>query len=228
MIFQDPFSSLNPRMCIGNAISEPLISHRLMSNEKARERTIELLSFTGLSPQYFYRYPHEFSGGQRQRVGIARSLALQPKLIVADEPVSALDVSIQAQIINLMEEIREQFDITYLFISHDLGVVRHISDRVAVMYLGKIVEQAETEELFENPMHPYTEVLLSAVPVTHPRLRKERLLLKGDVPSPLNPPSGCSFHPRCPRKIDQCEKEIPQVEEVNLHHFVACHLTKGP
>ncbi len=228
IIFQDPFSSLNPRMCIGNAISEPLISHRLMGKEKAREKAIELLSFMGLSEQYYYRYPHEFSGGQRQRIGIARALALQPKLIVADEPVSALDVSIQAQVINLMEEIRDKFGITYLFISHDLGVVRHISDRVAVMYLGKIVELAETEALFENPIHPYTGALLSAVPVAHPRLRKERLLLRGDVPSPLNSPSGCSFHPRCPRKIDQCEREIPQVEETVPHHFVACHLTNGP
>ena len=227
IIFQDPFSSLNPRMCIGNAISEPLISHGLMGKEKARERAIELLSFMGLSPQYYYRYPHEFSGGQRQRIGIARALALQPKLIVADEPVSALDVSIQAQVINLMEEIREKFGITYLFISHDLGVVRHISDRVAVMYLGKIVELSETEELFEKPMHPYTEALLNAVPVSHPRLRKERFLLKGDVPSLLHSPSGCTFHPRCPRRIDRCEREIPRIEEVSPHHVVACHLVKG-
>ncbi|MBW1689976.1 MAG: ABC transporter ATP-binding protein [Deltaproteobacteria bacterium] len=225
IIFQDPFSSLNPRMCIGKAIAEPLISHRLMNHEKARERALELLSFMGLSAQNYYRYPHEFSGGQRQRVGIARALALKPMLIVADEPVSALDVSIQAQIINLMEEIRDEFSITYLFISHDLGVVRHISDRVAVMYLGKIVELAETEELFARPMHPYTEALISAVPVTHPRLRKERLLLEGDVPSPLNPPSGCAFYPRCPRSLERCTRDIPPLEEVSPGHFVACHRT---
>jgi oligopeptide transport system ATP-binding protein len=222
IIFQDPYSSLNPRMCIGKAIGEPLVSHGLVNRGKARERAMELLSFMGLSPHHYYRYPHEFSGGQRQRVGIARALALRPKLIVADEPVSALDVSIQAQIINLMEEIREQFDITYLFISHDLGVVRHISDRVAVMYLGKIVELAETEELFEKPIHPYTEALLSAVPVIHPRLRRKRVLLKGDVPSALHPPTGCAFHARCHYVKDNCRAQQPELKEVAPGHHVAC------
>jgi oligopeptide transport system ATP-binding protein len=224
IILQDPYSSLNPRMCIGNAIGESLISHGLMTREAARERVQELLSFMGLSPQHYYRYPHEFSGGQRQRVGIARALALGPRLIVADEPVSALDVSIQAQIINLMEEIRNEFRIAYLFISHDLGVVRHISDRVAVMYLGKFVELADTEPLFERPLHPYTEALLSAVPVNHPRLKKKRIILQGDVPSPLRPPSGCTFHPRCLRRLERCEKDIPEWKEVSPDHFAACHL----
>jgi oligopeptide/dipeptide ABC transporter ATP-binding protein len=222
IIFQDPYSSLNPRMCIGKAIAEPLISHSLMSRGDARERAMELLSFMGLSPHHYYRYPHEFSGGQRQRVGISRALALRPELIVADEPVSALDVSIQAQIINLMEEIREQFGMTYLFISHDLGVVRHISDRVAVMYLGRIVELADTEELFEMPMHPYTEALLSAVPVIHPRLRRERILLKGDVPSALHPPTGCAFHTRCHYVKDNCRAQQPELKEVAPGHHVAC------
>jgi len=227
IIFQDPYSSLNPRMCIGKAIAESLISHGLMKKNEARERAMELLSFMGLSSQHYYRYPHEFSGGQRQRVGIARALALRPRMIVADEPVSALDVSIQAQIINLMEEIREQFGIAYLFISHDLGVVRHISNRVAVMYLGKIVELAGTEALFENPVHPYTEALLAAVPVSHPRLRRKRIILSGGVPSPLNPPPGCAFHPRCPRKIDRCQEETPEWKQVSPGHFAACHLAIG-
>jgi len=222
IIFQDPYSSLNPRMCIGKAIAEPLVSHGLMNREEARESAIELLSFMGLSPQHYYRYPHEFSGGQRQRVGIARALALRPQLIVADEPVSALDVSIQAQIINLMEEIREQFGITYLFISHDLGVVRHISDRVAVMYLGRIMELAETEELFQKPVHPYTEALLSAVPVIHPRLRRERILLRGDVPSTLRPPIGCAFHTRCHYVKDNCRAQQPELKEVAPGHHAAC------
>lgn len=223
IIFQDPYSSLNPRMTIGRAIAEPLISHSLMAPPRARERALELLNYLGLSPEHYDRYPHEFSGGQRQRVGIARALALQPQLIIADEPVSALDVSIQAQIINLLEKIQEEFQIAYLFISHDLGVVRHISNRVAVMYLGKIVELAETEELFENPLHPYSEALLAAVPVTHPQQKKKKIILPGDVPSPLHPPPGCSFHPRCARKKDLCQEETPLLKEVHSGHFVACH-----
>ncbi len=226
IIFQDPYASLNPRMCIGKAISEPLISHGLMKGKEAKEHAMELLDFMGLTQHHYYRYPHEFSGGQRQRVGIARALSLRPSLIVADEPVSALDVSIQAQIINLMEEIREQLGITYLFISHDLGVVRHISDRVAAMYLGRIVELAETEELFEKPMHPYTEALLSAAPVSHPRLRKERTLVKGDVPSPLQLPGGCTFHTRCLYVRDDCKVKRPELKEATPGHHVACHLIR--
>jgi len=226
IIFQDPYSSLNPRMCVGKAIAEPLISHGLMNREEARQRALELLTFMGLTPEHFRRYPHEFSGGQRQRVGIARALALRPVLIVADEPVSALDVSIQAQIINLLEDIREEFGITYLFISHDLGVVRHISDRVAAMYLGRIVELAGTESLFQNSMHPYTEALLSAAPVSHPRLRGERILLKGDVPSPLLPLAGCVFHARCRYAENRCKTEEPDLKEVDAGHYVACHLVK--
>lgn len=223
IIFQDPYSSLNPRMCVGRAVAEPLVSHGIMSKKEAGERAAELLEFMGLTAAHFHRYPHEFSGGQRQRVGLARALALQPELVVADEPVSALDVSIQAQIINLLEEIRDEFGITYLFISHDLGVVRHISDHVAAMYLGRIVEMAETEALFETPLHPYTEALLAAAPVAHPRLRKERILLKGDVPSPLAIPSGCPFHTRCPRARDDCRSERPALKEVETGRFVACH-----
>lgn len=223
IIFQDPYSSLNPRMTVGRAIAEPLISHSLMAPLKAREKALELLKYLGLSPEHYDRYPHEFSGGQRQRVGIARAMVLQPQLIIADEPVSALDVSIQAQIINLLEKIQEEFKIAYLFISHDLGVVRHISNRVAVMYLGRIVEHAETEELFENPLHPYSEALLAAVPVTHPKQKKKKIILPGDVPSPLHPPAGCSFHPRCSKKKDICQQETPFLKEVHAGHFVACH-----
>ncbi len=224
IIFQDPYSSLNPRMCIGRAIAEPLIAHRLMNNQEAKARALELLAYMGLSLEHYDRYPHEFSGGQRQRVGIARALALQPQLIIADEPVSALDVSIQAQIINLLEKVQEQFDLSYLFISHDLGVVRHISNRVAVMYLGKIVELSETEELFENPLHPYTAALLSAVPSVHSRQKREKIILSGDVPSPLNPPSVCSFHPRYLKKVAQCSTENPVLKEVGPGHFLACHI----
>lgn len=214
-------------MSVGKAIAEPLISHGLMKRKAARDRAFELLTYMGLAAEHFFRYPHEFSGGQRQRVGMARALALSPRLIVADEPVSALDVSIQAQIINLLEEIRDELGVTYLFISHDLGVVRHISDRIAVMYLGKIVETAQTEELFKKPLHPYTQGLLAAVPAAHPRLRKEQVLLKGDIPSPLQRITGCAFHTRCRYASDGCRKKQPPFSEVAPGHWVACYLNQG-
>jgi len=225
MIFQDPYASLNPRMSVGSIIGEPLIIHGLAKNKKERtERVQELLRIVGLNPYFINRYPHEFSGGQRQRIGIARALAVQPAFIACDEPVSALDVSIQAQIINLLEDLQEQFGLTYLFIAHDLSVVRHISDRVAVMYLGRIVEVADRNDLYENPLHPYTKALLSAVPIPDPivEAKRERIILTGDVPSPVNPPSGCNFHPRCPIAIDECSKIIPPLEEKTSHHFAAC------
>jgi oligopeptide transport system ATP-binding protein len=224
IIFQDPYASLNPRVTVGDAIGEPLIAHRLANSKAARERVLHLLDVVGLAPFHYNRYPHEFSGGQRQRVGIARALVLEPEFIVADEPVSALDVSIQAQIINLLERIQAEFGLTFLFISHDLGVIRHISDRVLVMYLGKIVEMSAADELFTHPLHPYTQALLSAIPSTRPGVTKERILLTGDVPSPLNPPSGCRFHTRCPKAMPQCKVEEPMWKEVGSQHYAACHL----
>lgn len=223
IIFQDPYSSLNPRMTVGDIIGEPLVVHGVAKGRALRERVAELLEAVGLKPEHMRRYPHEFSGGQRQRIGIARALALNPQLIVCDEPVSALDVSIQAQILNLLEDLQDQFGLTYLFVAHDLSVVKHISDRVAVMYLGKIVELAETEELFLQPRHPYTEALLSAVPVPDPDYQAERIILQGDVPSPVNPPKGCRFHPRCSYAKDICSKETPQLVDLGGDHFVACH-----
>jgi oligopeptide transport system ATP-binding protein len=228
MIFQDPFASLNPRMTVGSIIAEPLIIHGLAKNRKERqERVQQLMQVVGLNPYYANRYPHEFSGGQRQRIGIARALAVQPDFIVCDEAVSALDVSIQAQIINLLEDLQQQFGLTYLFIAHDLSVVRHISDRVAVMYLGHMMELADRLELYNNPLHPYTKALLSAVPIPDPvvEARRERIILTGDVPSPLHPPPGCVFHTRCPSAIEECKAAIPEWRNVGTadnEHWVAC------
>jgi peptide/nickel transport system ATP-binding protein len=226
MIFQDPYSSLNPRMRVVDVIGEPLIVNRIAKGKALEERVKQLLRQVGLQPHYLKRYPHAFSGGQRQRIGLARALALNPSLIVADEPVSALDVSIQAQILNLLQDLQEAFQLTYLFISHDLSVVEHISDRVAVMYVGKIVELAETELLFRQPKHPYTEALLSAVPRSDPEVIKERIILTGEVADPANPPSGCSFHPRCPYQIERCVEEEPVLQEIAPGRFVSCHRTE--
>ena len=225
VIFQDPYSSLNPRMTAGNIIGEPLIVHKLVNNKaEYRERVAELLQNVGLNPYMADRFPHEFSGGQRQRIGVARALSVEPKFIVADEPVSALDVSIQAQIINLLEDLQERYDLTYLFIAHDLSVVRHISDRVGVMYLGHIVEMADRNEIYVDPAHPYTKALLSAVPIPDPvaDAQRERVVLTGEVPSPLNPPSGCVFHPRCPIATAECAQIIPELREVSNNHWAAC------
>ena len=230
VIFQDPYSSLNPRMTAGNIIGEPLVVHGLVHGKaEYRERVADLLQNVGLNPYMADRFPHEFSGGQRQRIGVARALSVSPKFIVADEPVSALDVSIQAQIINLLEELQEQFNLTYLFIAHDLSVVRHISDRVGVMYLGHLVEMAERNEIYRNPVHPYTRALLSAVPIPDPVLdaQRERVLLTGEVPSPLNPPSGCVFHPRCPVAEDQCAVAVPELRQVETDHWAACIRATG-
>jgi len=224
VIFQDPFSSLDPRMTVGTIVAEPLVVHGVGQRSERMDRVRQLLVAVGLKPDYMRRYPHEFSGGQRQRIGIARAIALGPQLIVADEPVSALDVSIQAQVLNLLEDLQEEFGLAYLFIAHNLSVVKHISDRVAVMYLGRIVELAETEELFGNVKHPYTEALMSAVPVADPDYRAERILLEGDVPSPVNPPSGCYFHPRCRYAKEVCRTEPPVYRNVGKEHFVKCHL----
>jgi oligopeptide transport system ATP-binding protein len=227
IIFQDPYASLNPRLSVGDIVGEPLEVHGILKTGKERrERVQELLQLVGLNPYFINRYPHEFSGGQRQRIGVARALALQPEFIVCDEPISALDVSIQAQVVNLLEELQNKFGLTYLFIAHDLSMVRHISDRTAVMYLGKVVELANREELYNQPMHPYTQALLSAVPVPDPLVerKRQRIILKGDVPSPVNPPSGCRFHPRCPLAQQICQEVQPEWREADSDHWVACHL----
>lgn len=225
VIFQDPFSSLNPRMKIGDIIGEPIKVHGIIADKGEREKRVqELLSLCGLNPKFADRYPHEMSGGQRQRVGVARALALNPEFIICDEAVSALDVSIQAQVINLLEELRDEFHLTYLFISHDLSVIRHICHRVAVMYLGHMVELAECDELYDNPLHPYTRALLAAVPIPDPTIEANRAheVVKGEVPSPINPPSGCVFHPRCPLAVDSCSKDVPEFREIKPGHWVAC------
>ena len=224
LIFQDPYSSLNPRIRVGDAIGEALLDHQLVPKDKIREVVTEVLTSCGLSAYHYDRFPHEFSGGQRQRIGIARALALNPELIIADEPVSALDVSIQAQIINLFKKLQVSRGLTYLFISHDLSVVEHLCDRIGVMYLGTMVEMGTRDDLFLRPLHPYTKALLSAVPIPIPKLKRERIVLKGDIPSPMNPPSGCKFHTRCPFAVERCSSEIPLFREIEQGHHVACHL----
>lgn len=223
IVFQDPYASLNPRKTIGATLEEPLVIHGITKTER-KKRVLELLEIVGLTEYHAGAYPHEFSGGQRQRIGIARALITKPKLVVADEPVSALDVSIQSQILNLMKDLQDQFKLTYLFISHDLSVVRHVSDRVGVMYLGRLVEIASKGELYSNPTHPYTEALLSAAPHLNPREKPQRVILKGDIPSPANPPSGCAFHTRCNKCMDLCTTSRPELQEIKSGHFVACHL----
>lgn len=224
MIFQDPFASLNPRHTISKILEEPLLVHGVNSSAERQKRVDEMLEVVGLSRYHARRYPHQFSGGQRQRIGIARALMVRPKLIIADEPVSALDVSIQAQVLNLIQDLQRSFQLTYLFIAHDLSVVKHISDRVGVMYLGRIVELADKDALYEQPLHPYTQALLSAVPNPDPDEKRERIILTGDVPSPANPPGGCAFHPRCPHVQDVCHRERPRFQEYGDRHYVACHL----
>lgn len=226
IIFQDPYSSLNPRMTVGEIVGEALKGHQIAEGKELQKKVVNIIEKCGLSSYHIRRYPHEFSGGQRQRICIARALALNPQFVVADEAVSALDVSIQSQIINLLMDLQEEMNLTYLFISHDLSVVKHISDKIGVMYLGKIVEYAEKDELFDNPLHPYTKALLSAIPVSDPKVKKERIILEGDIPSPANPPSGCRFHTRCPHAFDKCKKEVPIYSDAANGHYTACHLVK--
>ena len=226
LVFQDPFSSLNPRMTLLEIISEPMAINGVGTRREREDRVEELLRLVGLRPEFMRRFPHAFSGGQRQRIGVARALALSPKLIVADEPVSALDVSVQAQVLNLLLDLQDELDLTYLFVSHDLSVVKHVSDRVAVMYVGKLVETAPTQELFRSPKHPYTAALLSAVPEADPRVRSNRTVLQGEVANPANPPTGCYFHPRCPHAQDRCRTETPTLEEISPGRFISCHRSK--
>lgn len=223
IIFQDPYGSLNPRMPVGDIIAEPLYIHGLARGEQAQKRVRQLLDYVGLGSYCMGRYPHEFSGGQRQRIGIARALAVEPELIVCDEPVSALDVSIQSQVLNLLTELQDEFGLTYLFIAHGLNVVKHISDRVGVMYLGKLMELAPCDDLYRNPLHPYTRALLSAIPIPDPKVKRERIILSGDVPSPIDPPPGCRFYSRCPEAVDICSREEPELRELSGGHLVACH-----
>ncbi|HEX3046304.1 MAG TPA: dipeptide ABC transporter ATP-binding protein [Bacillota bacterium] len=227
IVFQDPYGSLNPRQTIGRILAEPIKVHQLAKTKsQVDEKVATLLELVGLAPQHMRRYPHEFSGGQRQRIVMARALALNPELIICDEPVSALDVSIQAQIVNLLRDLQQKLGLTYVFIAHDLSVIKHISNRVAVMYLGKIVEVAPKNDLYQKPLHPYTQALLSAVPVPNPETKKERIILQGDVPSPIHPPAGCRFHTRCPKAFEPCRSQEPVVQTVNSDHLVACHLVK--
>ncbi len=224
MIFQDPYSSLNPRMTVNHILRDPMEIHDMYPGAERKERIAYLLEKVGLRPEQGRRYPHEFSGGQRQRIGIARALALNPQVIIGDEPVSALDVSIQAQIINLLIDLQQEFHLSYIIIAHDLAVVEHICDRIAVMYLGKVVELSDYNNVYAIPKHPYTQALLSAIPVADPRVKKERMILKGDVPSPINPPSGCAFHPRCPHRMDVCDQKVPELKDIGSNHQVACYL----
>ncbi|WP_137742748.1 ABC transporter ATP-binding protein [Robertmurraya siralis] len=224
MVFQDPYSSLNPRKRIGKILEEPLIIHTNVSKNERRERVFDILEKVGLGMEHYYRFPHEFSGGQRQRIGLARALVVNPKIVICDEPVSALDVSIQSQVINLLQKLQDDLHLTYLFITHDISVVRHISDRIGVMYLGNIVEEGRNEDIFAKPLHPYTQALFSAVPRTNRGGKRERIVLKGEIPSPLNPPSGCMFHTRCPFALEKCRIEVPQRKEMKQDHYVACHL----
>ena len=224
MVFQDPYASLNPMQMVGSIVAEPIMNFQNKSLNALKGEVIELLRKVGLPEDAYYKYAHEFSGGQRQRIGIARALALRPKLIIADEPVSALDVSVQSQVLNLLKELQDEFDLTFLFIAHDLSVVKHMSDRIGVMYLGSIAEIADKESIYDEPLHPYTEALISAIPVPDPRKKSKRIVLTGDVPSPANPPQGCSFHPRCPKAMAECAVAKPILREVKLNHHVACHL----